>query len=90
MNFDSIMPPAEVLTDVATLHATITGDTTGAQTKRLIAYLSRSEVQTQELGLRTTDYEEKAFATQLTDAFRVSRGILQGAWKGIHGSELPT
>jgi hypothetical protein len=90
MNFDSIMPPADVITDVATLPATINGDTSGAKTKRLIDYLSRSEVQTQEMGLRTTDYEEKAFAAQLTEALRVSRGILQGAWKGIHGSDLPT
>lgn len=89
MDLEALCPPAELTADLANLQTSIGGDTSGEKTRRLLAYLSRAEVAAQEQGLRSTDYEEKTFAVQLTDAFRACRGVLQSNWQHLHDRELP-
>lgn len=89
MDLEALCPPSDLVADLANLSTSVGGDTSGAKTRRLIAYLNEAEVAAQEQGLRSTDFEEKNFAVQLTEAFRASKGMLQSAWQKLHDRELP-
>jgi len=88
MDLQTLLPPAGLLEDFQALEAAIDDDAAGDQTRALVTYFRQAEVKSQELGLRTQDYEEKQFARLLHEAFAAASRIVLANWADAHGAEL--
>lgn len=89
MKADMLLPPQALVAAFEDLQLTIFQDRDGDRTRDLVRYFQAAEIKSQELQIRTLDFEEKQFARQLGDAFAASGRILQKAWQQAHGHELP-
>jgi hypothetical protein len=88
MSFELSPPPADVLADLTELEAVVAQDTAGERTRRMAEFLAEAELRSQEMRLRTTDFEERNFAGAVSESFAAARRILIQAWHKSHGHGL--
>lgn len=83
-----LVPPAEVIDDFPSLQANIADDKAGSKTQRLLRCFDEAAVQSQQMQLQCTDYEQKEFARLMHDAFAGAQRIVTRAWEKTHGMPL--
>jgi hypothetical protein len=88
MTPDMLLPPQALVAAFQDLQLTVFEDRDGDRTRDLIRYFQAAEIQSQEMQIRSMDFEEKQFARQLSEAFAASGRILQKAWQQAHGHDL--
>jgi len=88
MNFDAVKPPVNLIADFQALQLTIADDRSGDKARQMVDYLKTSELKCQEIGLHSTDFEEKQFARMLSEAFDAAGRIVLSAWRKANDSDL--
>lgn len=88
MDTQSLTPPVNLIQDFQTLQMTIFEDKAGDKTRALVGYFREAEMKSLEMRLKTSDFEQKEFASLLNEAFAASSRIVLSAWQKAHGAEL--
>ena len=88
MNLESVQPPINLIADLQALQLSIANDRGGDKTRQLFDFLKQSEEKCEEIRVRSTNFEEKAFAKMLNEAFAASSRIVLAAWHKAHDAEL--
>lgn len=76
MNTDMFEPSAEVAEDFKALQSSAFDDPGGERLRRLVGYFESAEMKGMQMRLQSEDFEQKAFAGLLCDAFAAARRIV--------------
>jgi len=88
MPIDFTLPAADLMQDFDSLEAALRRDPNGDHARRLGAYFEQAELETRQVQLRSTEFEEKNMAGLLAEAFAAARRVVPVAWAKLHGREL--
>jgi hypothetical protein len=88
MSTEAFAPSIDIIEDFRSMNLTITEDSLGEKTRKLVVYFENAALKSKELYIQSSDTEEKAFSSMLNEAFVAAHSIVLDAWEKAHGSAL--